>query len=119
MKIPLPPDTPQNLVTSFNESQRILGEAFIEAQTSANKYEKEMKIRKWIAYSLKGATVICTILITAGYIPHQLALIVVLLYGADTVLTNGKRLVSIVQASKAYTKAEKKVSRTHHRGCCR
>ena len=113
MEIKLPAGTPPNIERAFNESQRILDEAFSESIQSAQKYARETKNRKYLAYSLKFVSITCAILITAGYLPHQLALAVAIIYAIDTVLSNSKRLVSITQASKAYTTIEKKLVRNH------
>lgn len=113
MEIKLPDGTPPNIERAFNESQRILEEAFKESSQAALKYNKEVQNRKYLAYFLKFVSIVSAILITAGYLPHQLALAVAIIYAIDTVLSNSKRLVSIAQAAKAYATIEKKIVRTH------
>ncbi len=113
MEFKLPDGTSPNIEMAFNESQRILDEAFKEASQASVKYNKEVKNRKYLAYFLKFVSIVSAILITAGYLPHQLALAVAIIYAIDTVLSNSKRLVSISQAAKAYKVIEKKLIRTH------
>lgn len=113
MTITLPSDTPQNIAIAFNESQRILDEVFQECQLSYTKYKREIKIRKYLAYSLKIISVIGAVFITAGYIPHQLAIAIAVIYGIETALSNNKRLISIKTAQNAYTAIKNRVMRTH------
>ncbi|MFC2152189.1 hypothetical protein ACFLSE_06635 [Bacteroidota bacterium] len=116
MKIELPENTPDNIKRAFNESQRILNEAFEESTTSAKKYKSEVKRRKYLAYFLKIISGICALLITAGWLPHFLAIAVALIFLFDSVFSNSKRLVSIAQAEKAYVTIEKRIIRTHQTG---
>lgn len=112
MEIELPPGS-EHIERAFNESQRILHEAFKESIQSSKRYGKEVANRKYLAYFLKFTSILCAILITAGYIPHQLAIAIAIIYAIDTVLSNSRRLISITQASKAYITIEKKLVRTH------
>lgn len=113
MEVTLPEDTDPAIKRAFDESQRILGEAFAQVANASTKHSKEVRNRKYLAYSLKFGSLICAILITAGYLPHQLAIAIAVVYGVDTVLSNNKRLVFITQTANAYKAIENKLIRTH------
>ena len=113
MEIKLPDGTPENVSRAYNESVRILGESNTTANSSVEKYEKEVNLRKYLGYSLKFISLVSAILITAGYIPHQLAIAIAIIYAIDATLSNSKRLIAIAQATKAFSAIGIKVARTH------
>lgn len=113
MGIELPEGTPENVSIAYNESIRILGETNTTANSSSKKYNKEVNLRKYLGYFLKFISLTSAIFITAGYLPHQLAIVIAIIYVVDATLSNSKRLVSIAQATKAFSSIGLNVARTH------
>lgn len=113
MEIKLPEGTPDNITRAYDESRRILNEVNTTANASSEKYRKGINARKYLGYFLKFTSGIGAILITAGFVPHQIAIAVAVVYTIDTTLSNSKRLVSVAQATKAFITMGLKTARTH------
>ncbi|TSJ47607.1 hypothetical protein [Fluviicola chungangensis] len=113
MEFELPEGTPENVSMAYNESVRILGETNTTANSSSTKFKKEVNLRKYLGYFFKFVSLTSAIFITAGYFPHQLAIGIAIIYVIDATLSNSKRLVSIVQATKAFSSIGLNVARTH------
>lgn len=107
-------NAPENDKRAFDNAQRILGEAFLNAQRSSKEYSKELKRRKYLAYCLKFISALSAIMIiTWPSFSREFAITILVIYGVDQALSNNKRLISIAQAVKAYEGIVNKIVRTH------
>ena len=106
-------EVPSNIALALENSQKIINEAFEEAKAGSKKFSKELNNRRYLAYSLKFISLLSAVFITAGLLPQYLAIVIAILYGIDSILSNSKRLIAIAYAKKAYENSEKKLIRTH------
>lgn len=104
---------PKSIADSFVASQDLLEQMFKEALAGATKYGTRSARRKYLAIFLKGASLLSAVLIAYGVFPQQMAFVVVLIYGTDSLLSNGKQLVAWTQIEKAYSGVWRTLAWTH------